>query len=161
EDPLLSDDLRVALNRALSKSALPLASRVEDQSWLTLLRALASGASATLSWTRTDDEGAPVLRSPLIDALEPRPDEIAEVPRDPLPRVVEARAFDELCARVALETRGDRASRLSPPDRDGSTELYRLIAARAPERMARLEHLAAVERQRERYFAGDTPAHPF
>jgi RecB family exonuclease len=162
EDPLLSDEERARINRALGRPALPLAGAVEDLGALAFARALAGAAHVTLSWTRADEEGAPQLRSPLVDELQPKDREIALVSRDPLPRVAEARSLDELTARVALEVRGDRGSRLSLPDREGSTELYRLLAARAPARLARLEHLAAVERQRERFFADDEAApHPF
>ncbi len=85
-----------------------------------------------LSWTRTDEEGAPQLRSALIDELSARDKEILQVSRDPLPRVAEARTVDELTARVALEVRGDRNSRLSAPDREASTELYRLLVGGLP-----------------------------
>src|SRR6185436_19444803 len=52
-------------------------------------------------------------------------------------------------------------SRLSSPDREASTELYRLLGARAPERLARLEHLAQMERLRERFFSGALAPHPY
>jgi ATP-dependent helicase/DNAse subunit B len=159
EDPLLDDDERIRLNRVMGKSALPLEAGGEDRSSLAFFCALGAG-EVTLSWTRTDEEGAPQLRSPLIDDLGARDKEILPVARDPLPRVAEARTLDELTARVALEVRGDRNSRLSLPDREASTELYRLLTARAPARVARLEHLAQIERQRERFFADDAPPHP-
>jgi hypothetical protein len=161
EDPLLADDQRLALNRALGRPALPLGTRADELWPLTFRLALGRAAAVTLSFSRTDEDGAPLLRAPFVDELQPSAAELVEVARDPLPRIAEARSLDELTARVALECRGDRASRLSAPDREGSTELYRLLAARAPARMARIEHLAAVERQRERFFAGDVTAHPF
>ena len=159
EDPLLGDDERVRLNRLLSRAALPLDGGSEDRASLAFFTALSRAGRITLSWTRADEEGAPLLRSALIDELGADEKEILGSVRDPLPRAAEARTLDELTARVALEVRGDRGSRLSAPDREASTELYRLLAARAPARMARIEHLAGVERLRERFFSGDVLPH--
>jgi hypothetical protein len=152
EDPLLGDDEKLRLNRVLGTPALPLDGGAEDRAALAFACALQG--EVTVTWTRTDEEGAPQLRSPLIDELGVKEKEILQIARDPLPKVAEARTLDELTARVALEVRGDRHSRLSAPDREASTELYRLLGARAPARLARLEHLAEIERRRERFFSG-------
>jgi hypothetical protein len=162
EDPLLDDDERVRLNRLLGRAALPLSGGAEARSSLAFFTLLSDCADSdiSISWSRADEEGAPQLRSALVDELGARDKELVALPRDPLPRVAEARTLDELTARVALEVRGDRASRLSLPDREASTELYRLLAVGAPERLARIDHLATVERLRERFFAGKLPAHP-
>ncbi|MCA1664313.1 MAG: PD-(D/E)XK nuclease family protein, partial [Myxococcales bacterium] len=160
EDPLLGDDERVALNRALGSYALPLAARAVDQSALAFYAALGAADAAHLSWTRGNEDGAPCLRSPIVDELGPRKEEIVELLRDPIPRVRNARTVDELTARVVLEVRGDRASRLSAHDAEAAALLPAIAAHDAP-RLGRLEHLIAVERQRHRYFAGDVEGHAY
>ena len=157
EDPLLGDDERLRLNRVLGVPALPLdggggRSRapwpsparfvLRRQRHHHHLDAHRRGGRAAARARRCSTSWACAMRRS------------CQVARDPLPRVAEARTLDELTARVALEVRGDRGSRLSVPDRDASTELYRLLGARAPERLARLEHLAEIERRRERFFSG-------
>jgi RecB family exonuclease len=160
EDPLLSDDDRVALNRALGAPVLPLAARAVDLSALAFHAALGAADAAHLSWTRGDEDGAPALRSPLVEDLGPCDADIVRLPRDPIPRARDARTFDELTARVVLESRGDRASRLSAGDAEAGT-LLPLVAAHDPPRLARLEHLVTVERQRHRFFVGDVEAHAY
>jgi ATP-dependent helicase/nuclease subunit B len=160
EDPLLADDDRVALNRAFGDYVLPLAARAGDQSTLAFFLALGAAEAAHLSWTRGDEDGAPCLRSPLIDELAPAKSQIVELVRDPIPRARDARSVDELTARVVLEVRGDRASRLSAHDGEAAA-LLPAIAAHDPPRLGRLEHLIAVERQRHRFFVGDIAAHGY
>ena len=160
EDPLLTDDDRVAINRALGAPVLPLTARAVDQAALAFHGALASCEAAHLSWTRGDEDGAPSLRSPLLEDLAPRDDQIALLPRDPIPRARAARTVDELTARVVLESRGDRASRLSAADGE-ATALLPLLAAHDPPRLSRLEHLIAVERQRHRFFVGEIEPHAY
>ncbi|MDB4969149.1 MAG: hypothetical protein JWN44_4838 [Myxococcales bacterium] len=160
EDPILGDDDRAALNRALGSPVLPLMSRTIDQSALAFHVALGACEAAHLSWTRGNEDGAPALRSPMIDELSPRDDEIVRLARDPIPRARDARAVDELIARVVLETRGDRPSRLSAVDREAAALLPE-VAAYAPARLGRLEHLVAVERQRHRFFVREIEAHGF
>jgi hypothetical protein len=160
EDPLLGDDDRVALNRALGAYVLPLASRAVDQSALSFHAALGAADAAHLSWTRGDEDGAPCLRSPLVDELGPRKDEIVVLARAPIPRARNARTVDELTARVVLEVRGDRASRLSALDAEAAA-LLPAIAHHDPARLGRLEHLIAVERQRHRFFTGEIGAHGY
>jgi ATP-dependent helicase/nuclease subunit B len=160
EDPLLGDDDRVALNRALGVHALALAGRGADQSLLAFWTALGSAEAAHLSWTRGDEDGAPALRSPVVDELAPAKGDIAELLRDPIPRARDARTVDELTARVVLEVRGDRASRLSAHDAEAAL-LLPAVAAHDPPRLGRLEHLIAVERQRHRFFVGDIDAHGY
>jgi len=161
EDPLLADDERVALNRALGAAVLPLASRADELQPLAFERALAAAAETHLSWTRSDEDGAPLLRSPFLAALAADGAAVTEVGLEPIPRAADARTVDELAARAALEQRGDRASRLSAADAEADAALLRLVAERDPPRVARLEHLVAVERRRERFFDGSQPAHPF
>ena len=72
EDPLLGDDERAALNRALGAAVLPLAARAIDQAALSFTLALATAEAAHVSWTRGNEDGAPLLRSPLVDELGPR-----------------------------------------------------------------------------------------
>jgi len=160
EDPLLADDDRVALNRALGQYALPLASRAVDQSALAFYAALGGTDAAHLSWTRGDEDGAPQLRSSLIDELGPADAAIVQLVRDPIPRARDARTVDELTARTVLEVRGDRPSRLSARDAEAGA-LLPAIAAHDPPRLGRLEHLIAVERQRHRFFVGDIEAHGY
>lgn len=162
EDPLLGDDDRVALNRALGAYVLPLTGRVAEQSALAFWRALGAADAAHLSWTGGDEDGAPCLRSPLVDELglaanDPR---IHKLVRDPIPRVAQARTVDELTARVVLEVRGDRASRLSAHDAEAAALLPAIARHDAP-RLGRLEHLVAVERQRHRFFVGEVEAHSY
>jgi RecB family exonuclease len=160
EDPLLGDDDRVALNRALGVQALALAGRGAEHSVLAFWTALGSAEAAHLSWTRGDEDGAPALRSPVVDELAPAKADIAELLRDPIPRARDARTVDELTARVVLEVRGDRASRLSAHDAEAAL-LLPAVAAHDPLRLGRLEHLIAVERQRHRFFVGDIDAHGY
>ncbi len=160
EDPLLGDDERAALNRALGSYVLPLAARAIDQSALAFYVALGSAEAAHLSWTRGNEDGAPLLRSALVDELGPRKEEIVELVRDPIPRLERARTVDEATARVVLEVRGDRASRLSALDAEAAA-LLPALARHDPPRLGRLEHLVAVERQRHRFFVGDVEAHGF
>jgi RecB family exonuclease len=160
EDPLLADDERAALNRALGGYVLPLAARAIEQSALAFYVALGSAAAAHLSWTRGNEDGAPLLRSALVDELGPSDEEIVEWVRDPIPRLERARTVDEATARVVLEVRGDRASRLSAPDAEAAA-LLPALARHDPPRLGRLEHLVAVERQRHRFFVGDVEAHGF
>jgi RecB family exonuclease len=156
EDPLFSDEARRALNRALGAPVLPLAARADELQPLAFAAALAAADDVQLSWPRSDEEGAPLLRSPLLDALPPTA--VERTRRDPIPRAVEARALDELLARGALEAHGDRASRLSSPDRQAAA-LLPLIANGAA--LARVAPRIAVERARERFFAGELQAHAY
>lgn len=158
EDPLLADDDRVALNRALGAPVLPLAARVADLSALAFWTALGACEAAHLSWPTGDEDGAPALRSPLVDELAPAA--VRELARDPIPPARDARTVDELVARVVLESRGDRASRLSPADREAALLLPE-VAAHDPSRLLRLEHLVAVERQRHRFYLGQIDAHAY
>ena len=160
EDPLLGDDERVVLNRALGVYALPLAGRAVDQSALAFHAALGRAGAAHLSWTRGNEDGAPCLRSPLVDELGPSEAEVVKLVRDPIPRAESARTVDELTARVVLEVRGDRASRLSAVDVEAAALLPAIAAHDAP-RLGRLEHLVAVERQRHRFFVGEIEAHGY
>lgn len=160
EDPLLSDDDRLALNRALGAPVLPLATRAGDQSALAFFVALGAADVAHLSWPSGDEDGAPVLRSPLVEELAPGQEQVVQLARDPIPRARDARSVDELVARVVLESRGDRASRLSAVDREAGAMLP-LLAAHDPPRLSRLEHLVAVERQRHRFFLGQIDAHGY
>jgi hypothetical protein len=160
EDPILGDDDRAALNRSLGAPVFPLLARAVDQSALAFHVALGACDAAHLSWTSGNEDGAPSLRSPMVDELAPREDEIARLGRDPIPRAAEARAVDELIARVVLEARGDRPSRLSAPDLEAAA-LLPDIGAHDPARLGRLEHLVAVERQRHRFFVGEIDAHGF
>jgi RecB family exonuclease len=160
EDPLLSDDERAALNRALGAPVLPLAARAAERAALAFHVALAAADAAHLSWTRGDEDGAPALRSPLLDDLAPRDAEIRRLTRDPVARVRDARTVDELAARALLECHGDRGSRLSPADVDAPL-LLPALAEHDPVRMLRLEHLVGVERRRHRFFAGDVDGHAY
>jgi ATP-dependent helicase/nuclease subunit B len=160
EDPLLADDERVALNRALGAPVLPLASRAGDLSAFAFFIALGAADAAHLSWPSGDEDGAPTLRSPLVEELGPRPADVTLLARDPIPRAHDARTVDELVARVVLESRGDRASRMSAVDRQAAA-LLPLVAAHDPPRLSRLEHLVAVERQRHRFFLGQIDAHAY
>jgi RecB family exonuclease len=161
EDPLLPDDDAMALNRALGVAVLPLASRAVDRAALAFHVALASTEAAHLSWPRADEDGAPLLRSPLLEELHPAETLIRELPRDPIVRARDARTVDELAARVVLESRGDAASRLASPDPDAGGALPLVLAAHDPPRFARLEHLVAMERARHRFFINDAPPHGF
>jgi RecB family exonuclease len=160
EDPLLSDDDRAALNRALGAPVLPLSARAIDRAALSFHVALAATDAAHLSWTRGDEDGAPQLRSPLVDDLHPAEADVRLLLRDPIARTRDARTVDELAARVLLETRGDHGSRLSPADVEAAPFLPLLIA-QDPPRLARLEHLVTVEKQRHRFFQQELAAHAF
>jgi hypothetical protein len=162
EDPLLSDQLRLQLNRALPGGAgLPLEGRAEAFEALAFVGAMHSADHVHLSWSRGDEDGAPLLRSSLVEELGVPTEVVRALPRDPLPRLEDARTISELTARVVLECRGDRAYRLSEPEREGADGIFRRLRERDPNRVARLEHLLAMERQRDRFFAGETAAHPF
>ena len=154
---------RRSRRRSIARSApavLPLAARAVDQAALAFYVALGAADAAHLSWTRGDEDGAPGLRSPLVDELGPADAEMRQLPRDPIPRVAHARTVDELTARVVLEVRGDRASRLSAHDAEAAV-LLPAVARHDPPRLGRLEHLIAVERQRHRFFVGDVGAHAY
>jgi hypothetical protein len=161
DDSLLSDADRVQLNRALGKVALPLAAHQEALQALWFRAALASADDVHQSWTRGDEDGAPQLRSSLIDELAPADDQIVALPRDTIPLARDARTLSELIARAALEARGDRSARLSTPDPDGGGALYAALAQHDRPRAARLEHAISMEWQRYRFFRGDIDAHPF
>ncbi|HEX4457106.1 MAG TPA: PD-(D/E)XK nuclease family protein [Polyangia bacterium] len=160
EDPLLGDDDRAALNRALGAPVLPLASRAIDRAALAFHVALAATDAAHLSWTRGDEDGAPQLRSPLVDDLHPRDGDVRLLLRDPIARARDARTVDELAARVLLECRGDRGSRLSPPDVEAAPFLPLLTAHDRP-RLGRLEHLVTVEKRRHGFFQQELAAHAY
>jgi len=160
EDPLLGDDERTALNRALGGNVLPLAARAIDQAALAFWVALGAADAAHLSWTSGNEDGAPLLRSPLVEELDPPKSVVVRLARDPIPRLAHARTVDEATARVVLEVRGDRASRLSAADVEAAA-LLPAIARHDPPRLGRLEHLVAVERQRHRFFVGDVEAHGY
>ena len=123
--------------------------------------ALGAADAAHLSWTRGNEDGAPLLRSPLVDELGPRKDEIATAGArsDPAPRSTRApstrrpRAWCSRCAAIAR-------SRLSARDAEAAA-LLPAIAQHDPPRLGRLEHLVAVERQRHRFFVGDVEAHGY
>jgi hypothetical protein len=157
----LPDDERIALNRALGVGALPLASRGDELHTLAVLGAIAAGDVVHLCWARGDEDGAPRLRSALVDELAPGLADVPVAPRDPVPRAADARTLEELTARVALECRGDRSSRLSHPDPVAGPALLRLLATHHPQRMARLEQLVDIERRRHRFFLGVAEAHSF
>jgi RecB family exonuclease len=156
EDPLLADDERVAINRALGAPVLPLAARAVDRSALAFHLALAAADAAHLSWTRGDEDGAPALRSPLLEDLAPRAEQIQRLGRDAIARLPEARTVDELTARLMLECHGERVA----PTTDAPV-LLSALAAHDPPRLLRLEHLMTVERQRHRFFVGDIAAHGY
>src|SRR6185312_17021287 len=107
-----------------------------------------------------NEDGAPLLRSPLVEELDPPKSVVVRLARDPIPRLAHARTVDEATARVVLEVRGDRASRLSAHDAEAAA-LLPAIARHDPPRLGRLEHLIAVERQRHRFFVGDVDAHAY
>ncbi len=155
EDPILSDDERFELNRALGVEALPLSVRASEREPLVFRSLVGSAEAVHLSWSRGDEDGAPIIRSPFIDDLHPAAKEIALIARDPIVQIASARTIDELCARSTLECLGDRST-LPLEERSVSADLLRLIGKREPARVDRLRAILEVERNRDQFFAAES-----
>lgn len=167
EDVVLDDDDRRALNRLCDAPVWPLAQHDGERAPLLLAQALAHAQAAQLSWATSDEEGRPLLRSPLIDAVL----QAAARPEPPrwrvplLPWPDQARHRAELWARAALRpgpAEQSPAPAAPPEARFGSGAPH--VRACAPllldalaeydrSRAARLRARIAIEQQRGRFFA--------
>ena len=173
EDAVLDDDDRRALNRLCDAPVWPLAQHEGERTPLLLAEALAHSQAAHLSWPTADEEGRPLLRSPLVEAVlhaaaRGEPGRL-RVPLLPWPD--EARHRTELWARAVLQrsladepkTPSSVAVPSEPPAaRYGAdAPLVRLctptllvaLAAHDRRRAARLRDRIAVEQLRSRWFS--------
>jgi hypothetical protein len=161
---LLLDEDRLALGRAFGRPLLPLEGRREFLDALHFSQLLSCAEQVVLSFHRGNDEGAPVLVSPLLEPFLERSGAdgaiVREIGRDPLPRIREARSLHELWARASLEVHGQASSRLSRSDREGRL-LYKRLAAIDPARTRRIEARVEIERMRSEYFAGERGPHVY
>lgn len=175
EDAVLDDDERRALHRLCDAPIWPLAQQDGERAPLLLAEALAHSQAAHLSWPTADEEGRPLLRSSLVDAvLQAAARSWAERWRVPLlPWPDQARHRSELWARATLATR--RADALRPPAADTliadaapaerfgpeaprvrlcSPALLGALAEHDRARAARLRARIDIEQLRSRWFAG-------
>lgn len=171
EDVVLDDDDRRALNRLCDAPVWPLAQQDSERAPLLFAEALAHTQAAHLSWATADEEGRPLLRSPLVDAVlqaAARPEPARwRVPLLPWPDQARHRA--ELWARAALrpgpgDPQTGTAAATEPPEarfggeaprvRTCSPVLLDALAEYDRGRAARLRARIAVEQQRGRWFSG-------
>lgn len=171
EDAVLDDDDRRALNRLCDAPVWPLAQQDSERAPLLFAEALAHSQAAHLSWPTADEEGRPLLRSPLVDAVlqaAARPEPVRwRVPLLPWPDQARHRA--ELWARAALRPgpldhqTGATAAIEPPADRFGGEAprvracaplLLSALAEYDRGRAARLRARIAIEQQRGRWFSG-------
>ena len=175
EDAVLDDDDRRALNRLCDAPIWPLAQQEGERAPLLFAEALAHSQAAHLSWPTADEEGRPLLRSSLVDAVL----QAAALPwaqrwRVPLlPWPDQARHRSELWARATLETRRAESLRAAaadaliadaaPAERFGpdaprvrlcSPALLGALAEHDRARAARLRARIDMEQLRTRWFAG-------
>lgn len=175
EDAVLDDDDRRALNRLCDAPVWPLAQQDGERAPLLFAEALAHCQAAHLSWPTADEQGRPLLRSPLVEAvLQAAARSEPARPRVPLlPWPDQARHRTELWARAALASsltdspapRGGTAGPAAePPAARYGTDAPRVracaplllfaLAERDRARAARLRACIAIEQLRSRWFAG-------
>jgi RecB family exonuclease len=163
DDGVYGERERRAVNRTLGRWALPSSGSDQRTPYETLMlvsAAAAARSSVLLAYPRTVDD-RPVARSPFIDEMARRAP-LTRVPLSPLPALASAVAPADALARAALEVWGDPAGRLAPGPADPAAAPMLAALRRVwPERVARLEALAAVERGRWRSFAGAEPPGPY
>jgi RecB family exonuclease len=146
DDPLLGEDARRVLHRALGREIFPAAEQGEQRALLAIAAARAQAREVILTWSRADADGRARLAGPLV--LHARALGASETrgPLSPVPALADAREPGELIARLGVDE-------LEAP-RPG---LRAHVAARHGDRLARVERLAAIERERADFFAGDRP----
>jgi ATP-dependent helicase/nuclease subunit B len=178
-DPLLSDDDRRAVNKAVGRpvfrapagedESVLLPPRQAEEPLLFQLGVSAATRSAWLFWPRADARGRQTLRSPFVDeavralGLSREEDSACAAPLSPVPSVDDCRSRADLLARTALEAFADHAWRISPPlPRDEAAALA-AACAESPlgSRLARVARAASAERERLRAFVGEAPAGRF
>ena len=154
DDPLLPDDVRRPLERALGRAPFGRAAREEQRACLAIAQARAAARAVILSWSRADADGQPRLHGAIVAHARAAGATEVRSPLAPVPRLDEARTFDELAARLGVELAGDLAAR------EGlSTATLAALRARLDgPRLARVERLAAIERTRAAFFAGERAA---
>jgi len=151
-DPLLSDDERRAVNRALKR--LVFRDKTPEEPLAFQLALAAARSSAALTWPRGDAQGRELLRSSFIDDLEREPE---AVPLAAIPAAADCAGAPDLLARAALDAFADPAFRVTPPA--DPVEARRLAGAVAAstlrDRFRRVARAAQAERERVRVFIGE------
>jgi RecB family exonuclease len=144
DDPLLGEDARRALHRALGHEVFPAAEQGEQRALLAIAMARAQARVVILTWSRADADGRARLAGPLVLHARALGAREARGLLSPVPALADTREPGELIARLGVDE-------LEAP-RPG---LRAHVAARHPDRLARVERLAAIERDRAAFFAGD------
>src|SRR5207253_1213027 len=160
-DPLLSDDDKRALNRALGRGVFrtppadvpgepaPLLPARQVEEPLHFYLGLCAARSALLLWPRDDARGRETLRSPFADeAIRALARDADRAPLTAIPEVDACRAPLDLLARASLEAFADAAWRTSPPLSDQQVRSLAAAVLRSPSasRAPALARAAAAER---------------
>jgi len=175
DDGVYGERERRALNRALGVWALPSfraavgpddplpAERTPYETLMLVCAVAAARRTVLLSYAETVD-GRAVARSPFLDeVLRAAPwIEPERVPLAPIPALGDAAAPADILARVALESWADPAGRMPPRPADPAAGVWlSALQGELPDRVARVEALAAIEKRRWRYFAREEPPNPW
>lgn len=155
-DPLLSDDEKRAVNRAVRRAVFR--DRQAEEPLLFQLALGAARASAALLWPRADGQGRELVRSAYVDEVARALGRSAEgIALSAIPPAEGCAGPAELLARTALDAFADPAYRVTPP---GPPEDARRLAGAvrasslAP-RLRRIARAAAAERERVLVFTGE------
>ena len=177
-DPLLSDEDKRSLNRALGRAvfrtpppegptdSVPLLPPRQAEEPLHLQLALCTAKSALLLWPRADGRGREALRSRFADeAIRALGRGAEKALLAPIPQIAACRSRGDLLARASLEVFADAAWRASPPLPDAQGValalgvLRPLDAARGSTSLAArlppLARAAAIERERLKAFSAE------
>ena len=157
DDPILSDETRRVLERAIGRELSAAPASEEARARLAIASACASAAEIVLTWSRVDDAGSPRLRGAIVEDALARGAVEERGSLAMIPSLDEVRAPAELLARLGAETHAT-PSRLRPSARERVRESLRAWSA---ERVAHVERASAIERGRARFFAGDAEANVF
>ena len=174
EDAVLDDDDRRALNRLCDEPVWPLLQQEGERTPLWFAEALAHSRAAHLSWPAADEQGRPLLRSTLVEAvlqaaqrgepgrrrvpLLPWPDEARHRTELWTRAVLQRSLADEPAAPksagLASEPPAARYGAEAPLVRACTPTLLRALAEHDRDRAARLRARIAVEQLRSRWFSG-------
>ena len=157
EDPILPDESRLVLHRALERELFSRSGLAARRCVLDLARARMRAYEVLVSYSRTDAEGRALLAGPIVEHARVRGAKELRGALQPVPLAEDARSFGELLARLGIEEHAESLEREGLAARTCEALRARLTVIDAP-RVARVTRLAALERERARFFAGDAPA---
>jgi RecB family exonuclease len=160
EHPLLPDDLGHVLERALDRKIFATARERDRSAVLAIARARAAATRVVVSYARADADGRPLFAGALVEHAEMMGARVHRAALDSVPRLRDARIFEELTARLLLEQSGDESAREGLSARTLGALRLRLDSLDAT-RVARIVGLSAIERGRADFFARVRAPGPF